>query len=206
MNKTITDQEAFWAGEFGDEYAARNKGADLLASNTAFFARALHPTQPIASLLELGANIGMNLQALRLLFPQTEFHAVEINAKACVELRKLPDVSVVNSSILEYLPARTFDLVLIKGVLIHLDPQVLSQAYDIIFKASHRYVLLTEYYSPSPVEVSYRGHRDRLFKRDFAGELMARHPELVLLDYGFRYRGDPKWPQDDTTWFLLEKK
>jgi spore coat polysaccharide biosynthesis protein SpsF len=35
--------------------------------------------------------------------------------------------------------------------------------------------------------------------------MMARHPGLRLLDYGFRYRHDPNWPQDDITWFLLER-
>lgn len=36
-----TDQEGFWAGSFGDEYIARNKGDQLLASNLNFFSRAL---------------------------------------------------------------------------------------------------------------------------------------------------------------------
>ena len=32
-----TDQEAFWAGEFGTEYIDRNIGDELLASNLNFF-------------------------------------------------------------------------------------------------------------------------------------------------------------------------
>jgi len=44
-----------------------------------------------------------------------------------------------------------------------------------------------------------------LFKRDFAGEMLDRYPALKLLDYGFVYRRDPLFPQDDMTWFLLEK-
>jgi spore coat polysaccharide biosynthesis protein SpsF len=27
----------------------------------------------------------------------------------------------------------------------------------------------------------------------------------VLVDYGFAYHRDPAFPQDDITWFLLEK-
>ena len=45
-----------------------------------------------------------------------------------------------------------------------------------------------------------------LFKRDFAGEIMDRHPQLQLVDYGFAYRRDPNFPQDDITWFLMEKR
>ena len=42
--------------------------------------------------------------------------------------------------------------------------------------------------------------------RDFAGEIMDRHPQLQLVDYGFAYRRDPNFPQDDITWFLMEKR
>ena len=206
MSQYKTEQEAFWAGEFGDEYIKRNQGQDLLASNIALYARALRHTQPINSVLELGANIGMNMKALHPLFPNAELHAVEINATAFEALRSLPQVNAVNASILDYVPTRTFDLVLIKGVLIHLDPTVLSDVYDKLFAASHRYIMVMEYYNPNPVEINYRGHSNRLFKRDFAGELMARHPSLQLIDYGFEYHLDPKWPQDDATWFIMEKR
>jgi spore coat polysaccharide biosynthesis protein SpsF len=62
-----------------------------------------------------------------------------------------------------------------------------------------------EYYNPSPVSVPYRGHNDRLFKRDFAGEMLNKYPNLKALDYGFVYRRDPNFPLDDVTWFLMEK-
>jgi len=61
-----------------------------------------------------------------------------------------------------------------------------------------------EYYNPSPVSVPYRGHQDRLFKRDFAGDLIEGYG-LKLVDYGFIYKRDTWAPQDDVTWFLLEK-
>lgn len=35
--KYSTEQEAFWKGSFGDEYAERNRGAGWVAANTAFF-------------------------------------------------------------------------------------------------------------------------------------------------------------------------
>jgi hypothetical protein len=34
-----TEQEAFWAGEFGTGYIERNQGADLLAANLSFFSK-----------------------------------------------------------------------------------------------------------------------------------------------------------------------
>ncbi len=206
MSKFRTEQEGFWAGEFGNEYIRRNQGADVVASNIGLFAKALQHAQAIGSILEMGANIGMNMHALHPLFPQAELHAVEINVQAYEQLRQLLFVNAINSSILDFTPTRNFDLVLIKGVLIHLDPSILPEVYDKLFTASQRYILVAEYYNPSPVEISYRGHSNRLFKRDFAGELMARHPSLQLVDYGFAYHLDPKWVQDDLSWFLMEKR
>jgi pseudaminic acid biosynthesis-associated methylase len=202
-----TDQEAFWAGEFGSAYIGRNQGDALLAANIAFFARALRAAGPVGSCLEVGANIGMNLRALKLLHPQQRQGAVEINAEAARQLRAaLPEAQVHEASILEAAPPGTWDLVLIKGVLIHINPDFLPQVYDRLVAASNRYVMVAEYYNPTPVALPYRGHEQRLFKRDFAGELMDRHPAMQLVDYGFAYRRDPVYPQDDITWFLLEKR
>lgn len=202
-----TEQEAFWAGAFGTEYIQRNQGDALLASNLDFFAKALHATRGVKSCIEFGANIGMNLKALKLLHPTYEQYGIEINANAAGELATViaPD-HVYNTSILDFDPQQTWDLVLIKGVLIHINPDALLQVYDKLVASCGRYLLVAEYYNPAPVAIPYRGHTDRLFKRDFAGEIMDRHPQMQLVDYGFAYRRDPNFPQDDITWFLMEKK
>ena len=62
------------------------------------------------------------------------------------------------------------------------------------------------YYNAQPVAIPYRGHRDRLFKRDWAGELLDRFPRLQLLDYGFIYHRALQFPGDDITWFLLGRR
>ena len=202
-----TDQEAFWAGDFGTEYIQRNQGDALLASNLAFFAKALHQAKGFKSCIEFGANIGMNIKALKLLHPGLDAHAIEINADAATQLaQEIKVEQIYNQSILDFSADQQWDLTLIKGVLIHIHPEVLPQVYDKLFAACGRYLLLAEYYNPAPVAIAYRGHSDRLFKRDFAGEIMDRHPQLKLVDYGFSYRRDPNFPQDDITWFLMEKK
>jgi pseudaminic acid biosynthesis-associated methylase len=202
-----TEQEAFWAGDFGTQYMQRNTGSALLASNLDFFAKALRHAHGISNCIEFGANIGMNLKALQLLYPGQEQFAIEINHDAAAELAKvIPQSNITPASILEFDPRRTWDLVLIKGVLIHIDPGHLPQAYQALHKAAGKYLLICEYYNPSPVQISYRGHENRLFKRDFAGEVLNAYPDLELVDYGFAYRRDPDFPQDDITWFLLKKR
>lgn len=202
-----TDQEIFWAGEFGSEYITRNKGEQLLAANLNFFVKALKQAGKIQSCHEFGANIGMNLRALKLLYPQTTLSAVEINPEASKILAEfIGKQNVYEGSIFDYPVSTQFDLSLIKGVLIHINPDMLDKVYQKLYEASKKYILVCEYYNPSPVAINYRGHSDRLFKRDFAGELMDKYSDLILVDYGFAYRRDPVFPQDDITWFLMEKK
>lgn len=202
-----TEQEKFWAGEFGTEYMQRNQGDLLLASNLDFFAKALRSARGMKTCIEFGANIGMNLKALKLLHPAQEQFGIEINAGAAEELAQvIPAANVRHDSILDFNPDRTWELALIKGVLIHINPEMLPQVYDKLVAATGKYLLVAEYYNPAPVAISYRGHTDRLFKRDFAGEIMTLHPQLELVDYGFAYRRDPNFPQDDITWFLMEKR
>jgi spore coat polysaccharide biosynthesis protein SpsF len=204
--KFKTEQEAFWAGDFGTDYILNNQGDELLASNLDFFVKALRGTRGINSCIEFGANIGMNLKALNLLHPGIDAHAIEINAEAAQQLGTvIPPAHVYNSSILDFVPSRQWDLTLIKGVLIHINPDMLPQVYDKLVTSTRRYLMVAEYYNPAPVAIPYRGHSDRLFKRDFAGEIMDRCPQMQLVDYGFAYRRDPNFPQDDITWFLMEK-
>jgi spore coat polysaccharide biosynthesis protein SpsF len=202
-----TEQESFWAGQFGNEYIRRNQGDALRASNLALFARALRSTRGVKTCIEFGANIGLNLEALKLLLPAVEQHAIEINTNAVTMLANVvPAEHIFHGSILDFVPNRTWDLVLIKGVLIHISPEALTQVYNTLVASCGSYLILVEYYNPTPVTVLYRGHTDRLFKRDFAGEIMDLHPQMQLLDYGFGYRRDGNFPQDDANWFLMEKR
>jgi pseudaminic acid biosynthesis-associated methylase len=206
MKTFATEQEKFWAGEFGSEYIGRNQSATLKASNVAFFSKILNRTQNVRSVIEFGANIGLNLLAIRELIPGIAVSGVEINETAAAALRQIPGAKVYAESLLDFNPDEPRDLALIKGVLIHLNPEKLPTVYDLLYRSTNRYLCIAEYYNPAPVEMNYRGHQEKLFKRDFAGELLDRFPDLQLLDYGFAYHRDPQFPQDDITWFLFEKR
>jgi pseudaminic acid biosynthesis-associated methylase len=206
MTDFRTEQEAFWAGEFGSQYINRNPTDFELAARLAMFARIIDRTKGVCSLIELGANIGNNLRVLDQLLSDAELAAVEINQDAVDVLRQWGRTEVYHHSILDFRTDRRYDLSLICGVLIHMNPQVLPQVYDQLYQLSKRYIFLAEYYNPTPVEIPYRGHSGKLFKRDFAGEMLDRFSDLRLLDYGFVYHRDNNFPLDDLTWFLLEKK
>lgn len=96
----------------------------------------------------------MNLRALKLLYPDQDQYAIEINPDAANELRKLvPPDHVFETSILDFKPLatpQTWNLVLIKGVLIHIHPEFLEQVYAKLYEATGRYLMVCEYYNPTP--------------------------------------------------------
>ena len=132
-------------------------------------------------------------------------NGIEINETAAKECSQIKNVTVHNKSILDFISDEKYDLTFTSGVLIHINPDELPNVYDKMYQYSNKYIVVVEYYNPTPVEVNYRGNEGKLFKRDFAGELMDRFPDLKLIDYGFVYHRDNQFTSDDSTWFLLEK-
>ena len=198
-------QEQLWRGPFGREYSERNDTLSILAHKQAFWSRVLASVPPIDSICELGANVGLNVRAIKTLLPECELTAVEINDYAFTRLRN-EDCIAVHSAINAFDPRDlSFDLVYTCGVLIHVDPDDLPSVYRLMARASRRFVLISEYYSQEPVSVAYRGVSNALFKRDFAGEFLHAHPDFVLRDYGFVYHLDDWGDGEDVNWFLLER-
>ena len=200
-----TEQEKFWHGEFGLNYIDRNNSESLLYSKVAMWTKMLHAANNVASIRELGCNIGLNLIALKRLQPSLKLSGYEINEEAARQAAEFKVAYIKQGSILEKIDTEKVDLTFTLGVLIHINPDYLDNVYANLVHGSNRYVLVAEYYNPSPTQITYRGHEGKLFKRDFAGDLIDDYG-LKLIDYGFFYKRDNWSPQDDITWFLLEKQ
>jgi len=204
-----TEQEAFWSGSFGDAYTARNAGDSIVRSNLLFWGGVLKRTGPISSCFEIGCNRGLNLDAIKTLLPACQTTGLEINSRAVKECaskgHQVFEGSILAPPAAEGDSDSAADLSISCGVLIHINPDNLSAAYELLFELSNRFILVSEYFNPVPVTIPYRRHEGRLFKRDFASELWSKFPSLKLVDYGFIWSKDPLAPKDDTTWFLFEK-
>jgi pseudaminic acid biosynthesis-associated methylase len=202
-----TEQEFFWAGKFGDEYIQRNTSILFERSNTAFFSTILGRTRGVKSVLEFGCNIGLNLKSIHYLLPLAKISGIEINAKAAHMAREQDFIEkIYHQSVLDFETyMKTWDFVFTKGLLIHINPDDLEIVYRNLFESSRRYILICEYFNPTPITIEYRGNARKLFKRDFAGEMQEIFPQLNLCDYGFIWKNDPNFPQDNITWFLFEK-
>lgn len=193
--------EGLWAGEFGDDYVDRNAAA---YDHRGPFWKTLHEAHPFASALEVGCNVGGNLEWLAPLLDPGRTVGVDINQKAIATLhQRLPGVSALWSPGRE-LPFRdrNFDLVFTMGVLIHQPDATLPLVMGEMVRCSSRYVLCGEYFGEETTEVPYRGHAGALFRRDYGRLFRELFPQLTQVDTGFLSR-DEGW--DDITWWLFER-
>jgi len=88
--------------------------------------------------------------------------------------------------------------------MIYVHSKDLEILYKKIENLSKKYILICEYYNPYPISINYRGHKNKLFKNDYAGLFLKKHKNYKLVNYGFCYHLD-KYPLDDVNWFLLKK-
>jgi len=139
-----TEQEEFWAGKFGDAYMQRvYENRNRIASNVVFFSKVMNQIRNVNSVIEFGSNIGINLKAINCILPDAELSAIEINAKAVEKLREWPNLKkIYDMSILDFTPDYQRDLVLIKGVLIHINPQRLEDIYRSLYETTVKYICI----------------------------------------------------------------
>ena len=202
-----TEQEKFWNEQFGCDYIMRNNNDELLKNKKNMFEQIFKNITDIKSVLEFGANIGLNLKAIENVYKgPLDITAIDINQMSCKLLSETSNYNVVNASILNYNITSKYDFVLTTGLLIHLDPSILTDVYNIIYNSSSKYICIAEYYNRTPISIDYRGEKDKLFKRDFAGDMLNNFPDIELINYGFIYHKDKNYPLDDIKLFLLEKK
>ena len=200
----LNEQEKFWKGKFGDDYIYRNKNNSILKSNIHLLNKIKKHIKNSKSVIEFGCNIGLNLLALKYINKKIQITGVDINEEAINFLKNQSIAETFNESILSIKLKKKYDITFIKGVLIHINPNELNVIYHKLYKHSKKYIYIAEYYNPTPVKIGYRGHKNKLFKRDFVGEFMDKFKNVKLIDYGFAYHRD-KYPQDDLNWFLLKK-
>ncbi|MCF8473595.1 MAG: methyltransferase domain-containing protein [Emcibacter sp.] len=210
MPQKETEQVKFWRGEFGDTYVDRNTTTSnhigMRLSMWVKIFRFMAGDMP-KSILEVGPNIGLNIRAMKMLC-DAEFFAVEPNAKArkvLIEENVLPKENLQNGFAGDFkLPDTPVDLAFTSGVLIHIHPDDLLKACTNIHKSSGKYIVCYEYFSDKPEMIDYRGHGDKLFKRDFGSFWLENFPDLKCLGYGFEWKA--MTGMDNATWWVFEKK
>ena len=195
-----TEQLTLWRSAFGRDYTDRND-RELPGRNAAW--REMVAGLPIASVLEVGCNVGWNLTYLSRI-GSYRLVGVEPQADAVRRARQRSDGFAVLEGTAFDLPFKdaSFDLVFTSGVLIHVHPRDLPRALSEIERVSRRFVLYVEYDHPGEVEMPYRGQAGALWKRDHYAAWKAAAPALRSVRRGFWGRDND---YDDCGWCLFEK-
>jgi pseudaminic acid biosynthesis-associated methylase len=187
-----TPQIAQWVNDFGREYTDRNSFTlneldTLYQSNygvtrTSLNEHFLAGIPADARILEVGCNVGNQLQLLRQM-GYLNLYGIEIQHYASKQAQsRAGDIHLVEASVFEMpFPDGYFDLVFTSGVLIHIAPNNLSRAVAEIHRCCGEYIWGLEYYSPQPTEVKYRGHQGLLWKMDYAKIYLDRFDDLELV-------------------------
>ncbi len=206
MNKQLD----LWRGDFGDDYILRNQITDeqLNARKqmwTGILGHLFSYEVP-KSILEVGAGVGINIQAISEICAPLEkapkLYALEPNDRARAILNEIKIETVFSDANLDKWDSSLFDFVFTSGVLIHIRPDDLLKTMNNIYRISKKYILCCEYFSPECREIKYRGQEAALWSNDF-GRLYLDNFPLQCLGYGFLWKSMTKL--DSLTWHLFRK-
>lgn len=190
-----------WKGEWGDEYTERNARSQENINARAKMFREIfkHCISSPPSILEVGANAGSNLEALRSVCPDAFKVGVEPNETAATIMGAHANCGIHGG--IECITSR-FAMVFTCGVLIHIPDAELNAICERIYKASYRYILSIEYFRPTLEELPYRGRGGLMWARDY-GEYWEENFDVHHVAHGFFWK--PATGLDNLTWWLFEK-
>lgn len=209
---SLTKQQKFWSGSFGKGYNDRNtwtvKGFDQFYKKTWGKTRTAMNREflrglKIDTVLEMGANIGLQLRHLQAVGFQN-LNGIEIQWDAVERAKRITHgINIIQGSAFD-LPFRNnyYDLVFTSGVLIHIHPKDQKRAMREMYRVSKKYIWGFEYFNPTQQEIPYRGNRNVLWKNNFPKLWQQNCPGLKLIKMKkYKYVG-----QDNEDVMYLFKK
>lgn len=209
-----TEQEKFWAGQFGKEYTDRNTRDPQVwesfyqenwgTTKKEINQKLIGELPKDVKILEVGSNTGMQLRCLQEM-GFTNLYGVELQHYAVEKSKEYTkNINIIQGSGFD-LPFKDnfFDVVCTNGVLIHIHPNDHKTIMSEMLRCSKTYIMGFEYYAPQLTEVNYRGNDGFLWKGDFAQLFMDNFNNLeeVRRDF-YKYRQN-----DNVDYaYLLKKK
>lgn len=195
---------SLWLGEFGNDYTARQ--ADTTQARQKIWQMLLGLTHEPQSILEVGANVGQNLQAIdHLMMGLADLYACEPNKLARGELLDVVHPSKVTSDFADNLSFddNSMDLVFTSGVLIHVPPDKLMDSLKEIHRVSKRWIIIGEYFAPREEMIPYRGHDDAMWRRDYGSLFLDTFADVHCEACFFAWKR--LTGLDNMTFWVLEK-
>jgi pseudaminic acid biosynthesis-associated methylase len=188
----MTKQMEKWSGDFGKEYTDRNvfslEELDTLykskygVTRTELNQRFLEGMDRSIRVLEVGSNVGNQLLCLQSM-GFVNLYGIELQSYA-VELSKARTkrINIIEGSAFDIPYKDTyFDLVFTSGVLIHLNPSDIVRALREILRCTRESIWGFEYYADEHTEITYRGHKELLWKADYAKLYLQQFEGLKIV-------------------------
>jgi pseudaminic acid biosynthesis-associated methylase len=192
-----------WKSDFGNDYTERNVQTTLNARQNLW--EALIPID-CESILEVGANIGLNLEAISN-FHDCELFACEPNEVAREKLRRSDfiDPHNITADTADRLQFKdnAADLVFTSGVLIHIPTDKLIKSMSEIHRCARRWIICAEYFAPSEEMIPYRGQDNALWRRDYGSLYLDNFNDLRCTANVFAWKR--KTGLDNLTIWVFEK-
>jgi pseudaminic acid biosynthesis-associated methylase len=189
-----------WTGDFGNAYTKRQ--TDNTAARQDIW-RMILPRH-VNSILEVGANVGANLDAISQ-FSTADLFATEPNELARQQLNDSGLCVQVTGDTAQRLRLadNSVDLAFTCGVLIHIPPSDLAASLREIHRVAHHWIICAEYFAPSEEMIPYRGHNNALWRRDYGSLYLDQFPDLRCHSCTFAWKR--MTGLDNLTFWVLEK-
>jgi pseudaminic acid biosynthesis-associated methylase len=178
----VTD---LWTGDFGNDYTKRQ--ADTVNARLQMWRMVL--PRHVESILEVGANAGLNLEAIAS-FSTADLYATEPNDLARQQLNESGLCAQVTNDQADNLRMadNSVDLVFTSGVLIHIPPADLTASLEEIHRVARRWIICAEYFAPQEEMIPYRGHDNALWRRDYGSLYLDQFPDLRCISCMFAWK------------------
>jgi pseudaminic acid biosynthesis-associated methylase len=192
-----------WKSSFGDDYTHRNNSVDIGARRKLW---ELILPKGCQSILEVGANVGLNLDALAQI-TAAEMYAVEPNDTArdiLASKELMPERNILSDAADKIgFPDSITDLVFTSGVLIHIPSEKLEASMREIYRLASKWIICGEYFAPSEEMVPYRGHDGAMWRRDYGSLYLDMFPNLKCKTNLFAWKR--MTGLDNLTFWVFEK-
>ena len=111
--------------------------------------KVLRKIKGVESILEIGCGYGRITKILKQTFPQAQITAIDISIHQLRQARKVLKEIRFNEMSLFHLPLiPTYDLVIAIEVLMHIHPDKIAEAINILTQKSNQYILNLDWYDP----------------------------------------------------------
>jgi ubiquinone/menaquinone biosynthesis C-methylase UbiE len=175
-----------WASKFGDDYTKRPQVS--VEHRAAVWQNLIPCSLHCKSILEVGANVGANLEAIASYIgtplEHLDLYACEPNDLAREELidltHRVPSLNWVSGDYADNISLgdNSVDLVFTSGVLIHIPTDKLLASMREIHRVAKRFIICLEYFANKEEMIPYRGTKDTLWRRPYGAIWRKAFPDL----------------------------